>query len=174
MLFVKRKPSCHKAKSKVFVSIINLPHRLISRFCIWKQVGQCKGFVAHVAQHRCVKLCFPWLLCCPWKLHVVANSTLFSFSHSICHDTFATSCVLLMHCSGILPTSQPAVLQFRQVPHAEPRLLPARQRHDRRHRGHPQPAGEQTSPRPFWAAEIRKQERCWSDVCCMLLGSFEY
>lgn len=95
----------------------------------------------------------PTVLCSPWKLHGVANSTLFSFSHSICHDTFATSCVLLMHCSGILPTSQPAVLQFRQVPHSEPRLLPAGQRHDRRHRGHPQPAGEQTSQTLFLAAQ---------------------
>lgn len=135
-----RKPSCHKAKSKGFVSI----SRLISRFWVWKQIGQCKGFVAcgQTTTQVC-KAVFPLtVLCCPWKLHGVANSTLFSFSHSICHGTFATSCVLLMHCSGTLPTSQPAVLQFRQVPHAEPRLLPARQRHDRWHRAHPQPAGE--------------------------------
>lgn len=144
MLLAIRKWSCQKG-----ICEYKLSPRLISRFCVWgkqKSAKRLHGPWSERWHTGFVKLFFP-----PWLLHTPPGSCMilliarfFSFSHLFSHHTFPTSSVLLIHCYGILPTYQPAVLQFRQVSHAEPCLLPEGQCHDRWHGCNPQPAGKRS------------------------------
>lgn len=109
VLFVKRKLSCHKAKSKVFVSIKSLPHRLISRFCIWKQVGQCKGFVAHGQAGGTTQVCKAVSPDCSAAPGSCMLLLIARFSHSPTRSVM-TLCNILCAADALLwhPTNLPA------------------------------------------------------------------
>lgn len=69
----------------------------------------------------------------PLEVALLANSTLFSLSCWAHHFILPTLLLLLVFDHDLLPTYQPSILQFRQVSHPEPCLLPEGQCHDRRH-----------------------------------------